>query len=127
MDQTGITSNCIIHDRNKCLGYVQISVNGKKMYYHRWIWEQKYGPIPDDKKVLHKCDNPACINVDHLFLGTQKDNVQDAVNKGRHSTCSKEGLDQLYQKRVEKWYGTKKHKEVCSKAGKLSPTQYRKK
>ncbi len=51
---------------------------------HRYAWYLKHGPIPVDKKVLHTCDNPPCCNVDHLFLGTQKDNVVDMARKNRH-------------------------------------------
>jgi hypothetical protein len=50
---------------------------------HRVAWEMVNGPIPDGVNVLHKCDVPACVNVDHLFLGTQKDNVDDMIEKGR--------------------------------------------
>jgi hypothetical protein len=62
-------------------GYVRI--NGKIQKTHRLAWELKNGEITDGLFVLHKCDNPACCNVDHLFLGTQKDNMQDALKKGR--------------------------------------------
>jgi hypothetical protein len=53
------------------------------MLTHRLAWEIKNGEIPNGLFVLHKCDNPACCNTDHLFLGTQKDNMQDALKKGR--------------------------------------------
>lgn len=72
--------------RNKW-GYGCTRVKYKTKLAHRLAWELWRGPIPQDIKVLHRCDNPACINPDHLFLGTCKDNVLDAVRKGRHSSC----------------------------------------
>lgn len=50
---------------------------------HRISWELYRGEIPPDLKVLHRCDVPNCVNPDHLFLGTQKDNVADMIQKGR--------------------------------------------
>jgi hypothetical protein len=50
---------------------------------HRLAWELANGPIPDGMQVLHRCDEPRCCNPDHLFLGTQSDNMADKVRKGR--------------------------------------------
>jgi hypothetical protein len=50
---------------------------------HRYVWQQANGPIPNGLVVRHKCDNPACVNLDHLELGTQADNMADRVNRNR--------------------------------------------
>jgi hypothetical protein len=66
-------------------GYGQFKVPGTRMNIvaHRWAWQEKHGPIPKGLFVCHRCDNPKCVNVDHLFLGTPKDNVDDMIAKGR--------------------------------------------
>lgn len=65
-------------------GYGRFGVDGEDKIAHRYSWELHNGPIPKGLNALHKCDTPACINPDHLFIGTQKDNMQDCVKKGRY-------------------------------------------
>lgn len=64
-------------------GYARIHFKGRPQYAHRICWELENGPIPDGLCVCHKCDNRKCGNVDHLFLGTKKDNSLDRIRKGR--------------------------------------------
>ena len=60
--------------------------NQKMIYAHRLSWEIHFGKIPKDKIVGHKCDNKICVNPEHLFVGTQRENIEDSLNKGRHSS-----------------------------------------
>jgi hypothetical protein len=65
-------------------GYGKLAIKSKVgAKAHRLSWEINCGPIPDGACVLHKCDNPPCVNPSHLFLGTKKDNTHDMRAKGR--------------------------------------------
>lgn len=64
-------------------GYGQLKVNGKTMLAHRFAYERRFGKIPDGLFVCHKCDNPPCVNPDHLFTGTHQDNMDDRDSKNR--------------------------------------------
>ena len=64
-------------------GYGFRSLNGRQMRAHRAAWIEAHGPIPDGMMVLHRCDNPGCVRVEHLFLGTAADNTADMITKGR--------------------------------------------
>lgn len=70
---------------NRRYGLIGEGRRGERMLYaHRVSWGIHNGPIPDGIMVLHRCDNPSCVRPDHLFLGTQSDNMQDMVAKGRN-------------------------------------------
>ena len=71
--------------RNYC-NRSYMSVNKKLMQAHRAAYILFNGEIPDGMCVLHTCDNPACVNPDHLYLGTKKQNAKDREKRGRHGS-----------------------------------------
>ena len=77
-----LKNGCWEWDGTVRTGYGRFYVNGKMQSAHRVSWEIHNGPI-NGFLVLHKCDNTSCVNPEHLFLGTQKDNVRDMWEKQR--------------------------------------------
>lgn len=74
--------NCTSHARDKD-GYIIYHRKGKKSFMHRVRYQHHHGPLPREVFVRHKCDNPSCINLDHLEAGTHTDNMRDMSQRGR--------------------------------------------
>ena len=82
-------------------GYPVISINGKKRKLSRYIFEKKHGPIKKGIVIRHICDNPLCINPKHLIPGTQADNINDKVKRGRTTKGEDSPLTLLSNKKVK--------------------------
>ncbi len=92
------SSGCLLWQRavlTARMGYGVLNYGGKVVYAHRLSYEVFKGPIPEGMLVCHSCDVPACINPDHLWLGTQKENVLDCCKKGRNSRNAGEAHSRL--------------------------------
>lgn len=74
---------------------------GTRTGAHRAAWILTYGEIPVGYVVCHRCDVPACINPEHLFLGTQADNIADKVSKGRQARGETHGQAKLTENQVK--------------------------
>lgn len=72
-------------------GYGFMWSGSKREYSHRLSYTLFKGPIPSGLNVLHKCDQPACVNPDHLSVGTQSENLRDMVRKGRNTKVALKG------------------------------------
>lgn len=83
-------------------GYGLIRVGNKKIQAHRfsWILHHNMEPIPEGLNVCHSCDNPGCVNPDHLWLGTRLENVRDMVKKDRHPKGERSGRALLTESQV---------------------------
>ena len=83
-------------------GYGAVRFGGKEYRTHRAAWILFRGKITHGMSVCHKCDTPACVNPDHLFLGTAADNVRDMTKKGRNLRGEKHPLAKLTAKQVRR-------------------------
>jgi hypothetical protein len=79
----------------KGYGLVAPSKRGRSRLAHRVAWAAERGPLPDGLNVLHRCDNPPCVRPDHLFLGTQRENMRDRDAKGRQAQGEAVGRSRL--------------------------------
>lgn len=68
---------------NHGYGLIRLGGTARKVLAHRAVYEMRCGPIPDGMVVLHRCDNPRCVNPAHLLLGTMRQNTADMYAKGR--------------------------------------------
>lgn len=78
-------NGCLEWNGSKRNLYGRIGYKGKILSCHRLSWEWQNGEIPKGLQICHKCDNPSCVNPDHLFLGSHTENMRDCFNKNRNN------------------------------------------
>ena len=83
-------------------GYIQLTAGSAgRIYAHRLVWEAHNGPVPDGKYALHRCDQPRCFEIRHLFLGTLEENNADRDAKGRGVVPDTRGMRHGMRKLTE--------------------------
>lgn len=96
-----ISTGCIEWTRAKDYqGYGVATFNSKSIRAHRLSYMIFVGNIPPNMYVLHRCDNPSCVNAKHLFLGTNKENMRDKVLKGRQANGEKNGNSRMKEEEI---------------------------
>jgi len=96
-------NGCLVWTGSKVgdTGYGKMTIDKRDHRVHRAMWEHHNGPIPPGINVLHKCDNPPCCEVAHLFLGTCQDNSDDQYAKGRRVVGAHVGTSKLCAAEVQ--------------------------
>ena len=95
-------------------GYGKLAIDGKSPRAHRLAYQLWIGPIPLDKPhVCHHCDNPPCVNPEHLYAGTAKDNAKDRATRGRHHESKKNHCPKSHEYNIANTYIYKNGKRKC--------------
>jgi hypothetical protein len=101
-------NGCLTHN-----GYGQMTAAQRRWSAHRYFFVKYRGHIPPGMLVCHHCDNRKCVNPEHLFLGTFKDNTQDMMRKGRNKSPFKEICVRGHRMEGQNVYVSPKGKRNC--------------
>jgi hypothetical protein len=108
--------NCISHALSKHRGgYPVLERNGRFYRMSRYVYEKEHGYIDDQKFVMHLCDNPSCINPDHLILGTPRENTQDMIRKNRKPVGEDASVAKLNEEQVVSIFNDNRKCSVIAK------------
>lgn len=100
-------------------GYGRIKFQYKIYLTHRLVWQINNGQIEKDLVICHKCDNPTCINIEHLFIGTILDNNLDKIKKGRDHNKSKTHCKHGHELSGNNLYIGKDNRRQCKTCDRL--------
>lgn len=109
------TSTCWLWTKSKKVRYGSIGIDGKTIRAHRYSYFIHNKDMDFNMLVCHKCDNPICVNPEHLFLGTAKDNAQDMIKKGRKNNDGVTGEKHFKSKFTKKQVKAIRYNWVKSK------------
>lgn len=105
---------CVLAVRVNAAGYGVVYLDGREQRAHRVVWVEAHGPIPEGSEVRHRCDNPPCIRLDHLILGTHAENMADAVERGRIAFGARNGKTRLSDEDVRAIRRRRSAGETCA-------------
>jgi hypothetical protein len=101
VDKTSNSNGCWIYTAAKDNdGYGRFCFDGQNRMAHRIVYQLIYGDIQSNQYICHTCDNPACVNPNHLFLGSPDDNMKDKVAKNRQAKGEMAGNSKLKENQV---------------------------
>lgn len=100
---TGYGTDCWLYQGSlDCDGYGRVKIQSIYIKVHRLMWLARFGLIPEDLVVCHKCDQPACCRPEHLRLDTNPENIRERTRKGRTAKGSQQGASKLTEELVIK-------------------------
>jgi len=106
-------------------GYGAFGFDGKVQKAHRVAYMLTHGPIPDGGHILHSCDNPSCVNPDHLRVGTHTENMRDKLARGRDHGLNKTSCVNGHPFDAENTYITPKGRRGCRTCRAKAKRDYR--
>ena len=123
-ERTRSEGDCLVwtgaNDGRFGYGRVWIGSKGHTVNAHHWVWEQINGPVPDGLIVRHRCDNPPCVNIEHLQLGTYADNAHDRDERGRNYYSNRMECVNGHEWTDENTYRYPNGRRLCRTCNRLS-------